>query len=240
MIGSSLSKWPHFNSAYLCYRGVYLFCLHCTLIILILFQVELAGLTGHISFDSGGFRSNFTLDIVELKKEGLVKVGTWNKELGSNFTRNYTESYLENVANLENQTLKITTILVRVLSILNVAHSYGHSLMYGYWIGPMKMRSLWEGKTHLWNAASLLNFWHCWKKIGFFNTENLGSIKGLQSYSPSNFEKDLTPGELECGPISSSGAGAGRQTFSWDLQLWQLVTLQPFDLSIPNFQHLKI
>ena len=92
--------------------------------------MELEGLTGHISFDSGGFRSNFTLDIVELKKEGLVKVGTWNKELGSNFTRNYTESYLENVANLENQTLKITTILVRVLSILNVAYSHGHLPTY--------------------------------------------------------------------------------------------------------------
>ena len=27
---------------------------------------------------------------------------------------------------------------------------------------------------------------------------------------------------------------------SWDLQLWQLVILQPFDLQTPNFQHLKI
>ena len=32
-----------------------------------------------------------------------------------------------------------------------------------------------------------------------------------------------------------TGAGAGWQTFSWDLQLWQQVTLQPFDLQIPNF-----
>ena len=49
-------------------------------------------------------------------------------------------------------------------------------------------------------------------------------VKGLQKYQPSNFENGLTPGELECGPIGSSGAGAG------DFPLWQLVTLKPFDL----------
>ena len=45
------------------------------------FQVEMEGLTGQISFDSLGFRSNFNLDIVELKKEGLTKVGSWNRIL---------------------------------------------------------------------------------------------------------------------------------------------------------------
>ena len=54
-------------------------------------------------------------------------------------------------------------------------------------------------------------------------------IKGLQSYWPSNFENDLTQGELKSGLIGSSGAG-GR--LFWDLQLWQLVTLKPFDLQI--------
>ena len=44
-------------------------------------------------------------------------------------------------------------------------------------------------------------------------------VKGLQSYQPSNFENDLTPGVLERGPIGSSVAGAGRQTFPSDLQL---------------------
>ena len=38
-------------------------------------------------------------------------------------------------------------------------------------------------------------------------------VKGLQSYQSSNFEKDSTPGELERGPNSSSGARAGQQTF---------------------------
>ena len=34
----------------------------------------MSGLTGKINFDSRGFRTDFDLDIVELKKEGLVKV----------------------------------------------------------------------------------------------------------------------------------------------------------------------
>ena len=60
-------------------------------------------------------------------------------------------------------------------------------------------------------------------------------VKALQSYQQSNFENDLIPGVLERGPIGSSVAGAGWQTFSWDLQLWQIVTLQPFDLQTQNF-----
>jgi hypothetical protein len=32
------------------------------------------GLTGKVNFDAEGFRSNFLLDIVELRKEGLTKV----------------------------------------------------------------------------------------------------------------------------------------------------------------------
>ncbi len=70
------------------------------------------GLSGNIRFDSRGFRSDFDLEIVELKKEGLVKVGTWNQGSGANFTRNFTESYSEIVESLHNKTLVITTILV--------------------------------------------------------------------------------------------------------------------------------
>ena len=71
------------------------------------------GLTGNIKFDSLGFRSDFILEVVELKKEGLFKVGSWSQADGINFTRNYTETYNEVVESLHNKTLKITTILVR-------------------------------------------------------------------------------------------------------------------------------
>ena len=77
-------------------------------------QVEMDGLTGAIAFDSLGFRSDFVLEIVELKREGLVKVGSWNQGKGVNFTRNYTETSKEIEESLHNKTLKITTILVSV------------------------------------------------------------------------------------------------------------------------------
>ncbi|XP_071746528.1 glutamate receptor ionotropic, kainate 2 isoform X2 [Lepeophtheirus salmonis] len=79
--------------------------------------VEAEGLTGKIQFDSEGFRSNFDLEIIELKKDGLNKVGVWNKETGANFTRNFTEAYSEIVESLHNKTLIITTILTEPYSM---------------------------------------------------------------------------------------------------------------------------
>ena len=70
------------------------------------------GLTGKIKFNQHGLRSDFTLEIIELKKDGLVKVGTWTENIGVNFTRNYTESYSEIVESLQNKTLIVTTIYV--------------------------------------------------------------------------------------------------------------------------------
>ncbi len=87
-----------------------------TLTLLILsrsIQVEIDGLTGKIKFDQQGLRTNFTLEIVELKKDGLLSVGTWDERVGVNFTRNFTESYSEIVESLQNKTLVVTTIFVR-------------------------------------------------------------------------------------------------------------------------------
>lgn len=75
------------------------------------------GLTGTIKFDQHGLRSDFTLEIVELKKDGLMKVGVWQENKGVNFTRNFTESYNEIVDSLQNKTLVVTTIFVRYLNI---------------------------------------------------------------------------------------------------------------------------
>lgn len=81
-----------------------------------LLQVEMKGLTGTIKFDQHGLRTDFTLEIVELKKDGLVKVGYWNEKYGVNFTRNFTESYSEIVESLQNKTLIVTTIYVSATS----------------------------------------------------------------------------------------------------------------------------
>ena len=46
-------------------------------------------------------------------------------------------------------------------------------------------------------------------------------------------------GELKSGQIGLSGAIAGQKTFSWDLQLLQLVTLKPFNLQDLNLVYQK-
>jgi ABC-type amino acid transport substrate-binding protein len=71
---------------------------------------EMEGLTGKIQFDQQGLRVGFQLDVVELKKEGLTKVGVWTEAGGLNFTRNFTETYTEIVESLQNKTLIVTTI----------------------------------------------------------------------------------------------------------------------------------
>ena len=70
------------------------------------------GLSGRIKFDGAGFRSDFQLDIVELKRDGLVKVGSWDPTNGANFSRNYSKTTTEVVESLHNKTLIVSTILV--------------------------------------------------------------------------------------------------------------------------------
>ena len=77
------------------------------------------GLSGRIKFDGAGFRSDFQLDIVELKRDGLVKVGSWDPTNGANFTRNYSKTTTEVVESLHNKTLIVSTILVSLTQPLN-------------------------------------------------------------------------------------------------------------------------
>ncbi|XP_014362024.2 glutamate receptor ionotropic, kainate 2 isoform X2 [Papilio machaon] len=73
--------------------------------------VEMKGLTGVIKFDHQGFRSDFTLDIIELTRDGLQKAGTWNSSEGVNYTRSYGDNQKQIVEILQNKTLIVTTIL---------------------------------------------------------------------------------------------------------------------------------
>ena len=79
---------------------------------------------------------------------------------------------------------KITYLKSAIMSFLqfwsylrnHMRYSYWTSFTNSYYINPMKMRSLWKGKT-------------------FFSLY----IKGLKSCWLSNFEHDLIPGVLEPG-----------------------------------------
>ena len=75
--------------------------------------VEMDGLTGKVKFDQRGLRTDFTLEIVELKRQGLTKVGSWHDQHGFKFLNHLAESRSELVESLENKTLVVTTIKVR-------------------------------------------------------------------------------------------------------------------------------
>ena len=84
-------------------------------------------------------------------------------------------------------------------------------------------------------------FYSFLKGFRSFNAENLGSVGQRAAKWPAfKLWEWLDRDRNRTRADWPTGAGAGWQTFSWDLQLWQLVTLQPFDLQTPNFQHLNI
>lgn len=66
----------------------------------------MTGLTGKIEFDSAGRRTNFLLNLVELREAGLVKTGEWSRR-GLNVTTHPTEQ-----REVKDQTVIVTTILV--------------------------------------------------------------------------------------------------------------------------------
>eukprot|EP00094_Tigriopus_californicus_P003973 TCALIF_03827-PA protein Name:"Similar to GRIK2 Glutamate receptor ionotropic, kainate 2 (Macaca fascicularis)" AED:0.16 eAED:0.16 QI:0/0.7/0.45/1/0.8/0.81/11/0/556 len=103
-------------------------------------KVEMQGLTGKIKFDQHGLRTDFELEITELKKDGLVKVGTWTEKGGINFTRNYTESYSEIVESLQNKTLIITTLYSPPYSMYrdSTKRLTGNDVFEGYAIDLIK------------------------------------------------------------------------------------------------------
>ncbi|XP_042238473.1 glutamate receptor ionotropic, kainate 2-like isoform X3 [Homarus americanus] len=80
--------------------------------------VQVNGLTGLIKFDTEGFRRDVTLDIVELTKEGLDRVGRWDPNNGANYTRTFSEVQQGIVESLQNKTLIITSILAAPYTML--------------------------------------------------------------------------------------------------------------------------
>ena len=79
--------------------------------------VEIRGLTGLVKFDQYGLRTDFTLDIVELHKSGLEKVGTWHDRFGIEFDRLTSLKSSEPRKTIENKTIIVTTVKVSGIHI---------------------------------------------------------------------------------------------------------------------------
>ncbi|XP_051514354.1 glutamate receptor 2-like isoform X5 [Myxocyprinus asiaticus] len=72
-------------------------------------QVRVDGLTGNIQFDQYGKRVNYTVNVMELKNNGPVKIGYWNEVDKMVVTKS--DLFPNDTMGLENKTVIVTTIL---------------------------------------------------------------------------------------------------------------------------------
>lgn len=69
-------------------------------------MMNVNGLTGNIKFDDHGQRTDFTLDVIEYKKTGFRKSGTWDPRNKVTITRNLTSDESDVKEALRNKTLR--------------------------------------------------------------------------------------------------------------------------------------
>uniref|UniRef100_A0A8C5DQ16 Glutamate receptor n=1 Tax=Gouania willdenowi TaxID=441366 RepID=A0A8C5DQ16_GOUWI len=72
-------------------------------------QVKVEGLTGNIQFDQYGKRVNYSVNIMELKSNGPVKIGYWNENDKMAVTKS--DVFANDSTGMENKTVIVTTIL---------------------------------------------------------------------------------------------------------------------------------
>uniref|UniRef100_A0A8C3FA83 Glutamate receptor n=1 Tax=Chrysemys picta bellii TaxID=8478 RepID=A0A8C3FA83_CHRPI len=83
------------------------------------------GLTGRITFNkTNGLRTDFDLDVISLKEEGLEKIGTWDPASGLNMTENQKGKPANITDSLSNRSLIVTTILKADLAVAPLAITY--------------------------------------------------------------------------------------------------------------------
>ena len=70
------------------------------------------GLTGEITFDDRGFRTNFKLELLEKRRDVMMKTGVWEPGVGLNFTLTQVELDVLREEKLANKTLRVTTTTV--------------------------------------------------------------------------------------------------------------------------------
>ncbi|XP_041949834.1 glutamate receptor 3a isoform X6 [Alosa sapidissima] len=82
-------------------------------------MVQVQGMTGNIQFDSFGRRSNFTIDVYEMKPGGARKIGYWNEY--EKFVFISDQQVTNESSSVENRTIVVTTIMLgSVLLVLTL------------------------------------------------------------------------------------------------------------------------
>ncbi|XP_071115475.1 glutamate receptor ionotropic, kainate 2-like isoform X1 [Haliotis cracherodii] len=93
-------------------------------------SLNFEGLSGPIRYDNGE-RRDFSLDVLELKLTGLMKVGTWNRHIGVNMTKTDDERRKEVESSLKNTTLEVVAV-VEAPYVMEVKHVDGTITYEGF------------------------------------------------------------------------------------------------------------
>uniref|UniRef100_A0A668VK33 Glutamate receptor n=1 Tax=Oreochromis aureus TaxID=47969 RepID=A0A668VK33_OREAU len=72
-------------------------------------MVQVQGMTGNIQFDTFGRRSNYTIDVYEMKPGGPRKIGYWNEY--EKFVYIMDQQVTNESSSVENRTIVVTTIM---------------------------------------------------------------------------------------------------------------------------------
>ncbi|XP_051813206.1 glutamate receptor ionotropic, kainate 2 isoform X3 [Acanthochromis polyacanthus] len=99
------------------------------------------GLTGRITFNrTNGLRTDFDLDVISLKEEGLEKIGTWDPPSGLNMTDNQKGKTTNVSDSLSNRSLVISTILEEPYVMFKKSDKplYGNDRFEGYCIDLLR------------------------------------------------------------------------------------------------------
>ncbi|CAL8109948.1 unnamed protein product [Orchesella dallaii] len=88
-------------------------------------MVQFQGLTGLIQFNTSGYRTDVQMDVVQLKQNGLRKIGTWDSKFVTKFNwakQNATEETAQDDSiDLKNRTLTVTTIMNKPFMMLKIS-----------------------------------------------------------------------------------------------------------------------
>uniref|UniRef100_A0A668T026 Glutamate receptor n=1 Tax=Oreochromis aureus TaxID=47969 RepID=A0A668T026_OREAU len=99
------------------------------------------GLTGRITFNrTNGLRTDFDLDVISLKEEGLEKIGTWDPPSGLNMTDNQKGKTTNVSDSLSNRSLVVSTILEEPYVMFKKSDKplYGNDRFEGYCIDLLR------------------------------------------------------------------------------------------------------
>nr|CAD7405464.1 unnamed protein product [Timema poppensis] len=74
-------------------------------------QLEFFGMTGMVRFDEEGRRTDFTLDVVEVYRDGVTKTAIWDSINGLSLVRSYNDTLAEVQRNVQDKIFIVASII---------------------------------------------------------------------------------------------------------------------------------